>query len=98
MSNKELNQLNILDRKLREYFQPFMNGKTESVVKIELINGFEIFNTRPYHNYETWSNGYRITHEKSGIQFEAEDLDDAIYGFIEKMKKQKGQNEQQNKK
>lgn len=43
---------------------------------IEVIGGFELFNTRPYHNYETWGQGYRITSQ--GITVECEYLDDAI--------------------
>lgn len=27
-------------------------------VRLTFINGFELFNTRPYHNYETWSDGW----------------------------------------
>jgi hypothetical protein len=92
MSNKDLKNLNPIDKEIKTFFQPFMNDKTEPVIKIELINGFELFNTRPYHNYETWSNGYRVTDIKTGLMFEAEDLDDAIRGFIDKIKKQRGKN------
>jgi hypothetical protein len=98
MSNKKIESLNIIDRELRKCYPVGMSDATETKVIIELINGFELFNTRPYHNHETWSDGYRITDTKTGLKYEAEDLDDAIFGFIEKMKKQKEQNEQQNKK
>lgn len=50
-----------------------------TVVRIEFISGFELFNTRPYHNYETWSQGYRV--RGLGVRFEAEDLDDALAGW-----------------
>lgn len=47
-----------------------------TVMVIEFISGFELFNTRPYHNYETWGQGYRVS--GLGIKIEREDLDDAI--------------------
>lgn len=28
--------------------------------------GFELYNTRPYHNYETWSDGYIVIGHKDG--------------------------------
>jgi len=43
---------------------------------IEIIGGFELFNTYPYHNYESWGQGYRITSQ--GVTVESEYLDDAI--------------------
>jgi len=46
------------------------------IATIEVIGGFELFNTYPYHNYETWSQGYRIT--SRGITVESEYLDDAL--------------------
>lgn len=42
-------------------------------VVIEYFSGFEKFNTRSYHNYGTWSAGYRV--KGLGIEVEAEDLD-----------------------
>lgn len=60
---------------------------------IEYFCGFELFNTRPYHNYETWSSGYRVSGPVGPIGYEhfdtqqvtteAEDLDDAIARWIE---------------
>ncbi len=86
MSNKDFNKLNTLDRKLRMHFQA--GEDTPNIrVTIELINGFELFNTRPYHNYESWSDGYRIKDTETGVIYESEDLDDAIYGFIDKVNK-----------
>jgi hypothetical protein len=29
-------------------------------LRLDKIVGFELFNTRPFHNYETWSSGYRL--------------------------------------
>ena len=51
---------------------------------IEVIGGFELFNTYPYHNYESWGQGYRITAQ--GITVESEYLDDAIELWSEKLK------------
>ncbi len=53
---------------------------------IEIISGFEKFNTRPYHNYENWGQGYRITDKETGLKVEREDLDDALNLFEAKMK------------
>jgi hypothetical protein len=61
-----------------------MVDRTTVQVKIEKICGFELFNTRPYHNYENWSDGYRIT--SGNIVAEAEDLDDAIELLSTKLK------------
>jgi hypothetical protein len=84
MSNKSFNLLNEIDRKLRTHFPVGMN--TPNVrLKIELLNGFEIFQTRPYHNLETWSDGYLLTDTETGVNFSAEDLDDAVDGFIKKV-------------
>jgi hypothetical protein len=60
MSDKPFDKLNIIDQQIRRTLrlgdQP--NG---TYLTIEFIHGFELFNTRPYHNYETWSQGYRVT-------------------------------------
>jgi hypothetical protein len=45
-------------------------------VKLEFKTGFELFNTRPYYNYETWSQGWFIT--AGDIQVSAEYLDEAV--------------------
>jgi len=71
MSNKILDA----DRMLRSLF-PAGPDTTTVMATIEVIGGFELFNTRPYHNYETWGQGYRIT--ANGITVVAEDLDDAL--------------------
>ncbi len=84
MSNKPREQLNDINRKLREAFPAGMCDSTIVQVKIEKICGFELFNTRPYHNYETWSDGWRITRED--IVVEAEDLDEAVDRFLAKVK------------
>lgn len=80
MSNKERHLLYPTDKKLRELFPPVMWDNNETIITITMFGGFELFNTRRYHNYETFSSGYRITTgERYGnITVEAEDLDDAL--------------------
>ncbi len=70
---------NPTDMKICQVFPalPANTPNTKTVLAtIEVIGGFELFNTRPYHNYETWGQGYRITAQ--GITVESEYLDDAI--------------------
>jgi hypothetical protein len=69
-------------------------------VRIEKIVGFELFNTRPYHNYETWSDGYRVSSTEEGgigdvrlgrdgsflLVVEREDLDDAVREYADAAK------------
>lgn len=43
---------------------------------IAFVSGFEKFNTRPFHNYETWAQGWRVS--GLGVTLEREDLDDAV--------------------
>ncbi len=80
MPNKKWDQLTCIDRKLRRLFPTQMWKNDEIIVTIEMFGGFEFFNTRPYHNYENWSAGYRIkTGDRYGnIVVTAEDLDDAL--------------------
>jgi hypothetical protein len=72
MSNKK--RIDPLDDLIRQTACCGMTVGT--VMVIEFISGFELFNTRPYHNYETWSQGYRV--HGLGVKVESEDLDDAI--------------------
>ena len=79
MSNKAHSRLTPTDRILRETIAA--TGETEwgedgTLVTIAFVSGFEKFNTRPYHNYETWGDGYRV--EGRGVAVEHEDLDEAI--------------------
>jgi len=83
MSNKPYARLNEIDRKLRQAFPADMCNTTIVQLKIEKICGFELFNTRPYHNYESWSDGWRIT--AGDITVEEEDLDDAVDKFLERV-------------
>ena len=79
MSNKAWSKINELDRLIRTTLKLGMDEGT--FLKIEFIYGFEMFNTRPYHNYETWAGGYRVTDEKHQIEVEREDLDDALLAW-----------------
>lgn len=81
MSDKPFSKLHTLDRQLRKAHPVGMREGVD--LTIELICGFELFNTRPYHNYETWSNGWRIK-DRHGNVAEAEDLDDAVNKYLSK--------------
>lgn len=74
MSDKPFKDLNPLDQIIRRTTRCGMEDGV--VMTIEFLSGFELFNTRPYHNYETWSQGYQVTGR--GVKVRAEDLDDAI--------------------
>lgn len=76
MSNKPWHKLNSIDHELRRLFPPSMGSPPVQLI-IKKISGFELFNTRPYHNYETFSDGWRIEVPGSFV-VEAEDLDDAV--------------------
>ena len=67
-----------------------MWDNNETIVTIRMFGGFKLFNTRPYHNYETWSSGWEIkTGERYGnITVSAEDLDEAV-ALLETMLKQR---------
>ena len=88
MPNKPWKELNIIDQQLRTATPPGMDSGVQ--VSIHKIFGFELFNTRPYHNYETWSDGYRV--EGEGITIEAEDLDEAVALWISRVKKKRVSN------
>lgn len=74
MSNKAWNEILEIDRLIRKAKPAGMDDGVHVV--IEYFSGFELFNTRPYHNYETWSSGYRV--KGLGVEVESEDLDDAV--------------------
>ena len=77
MPNKDWDKLWEADRAIRTIKPVDMSDGVK--LTIELINGFEKFNSRSYHNYETWSDGYRISDGEDTV--EAEDLDDALCRF-----------------
>lgn len=83
---KDFKQLCWADKRIKRLFQPIMKDCVRC--KIELICGFELFNTREYHNLETWSQGYKITAYNSKEEeiaiATAEDLDIAL-SKLEKM-------------
>lgn len=79
MSDKSRDKINSLDMAVRRAARCGMT--TGTVMVIEFISGFELFNTRPYHNYETWSQGWRV--HGRGIFVEREDLDDAVNEWAE---------------
>lgn len=76
MSDKPRERLNPIDRALRQAVPVcgFCSGTVQ--LTIEKVCGFEKFNTRPYHNYETWADGWRVT--DGTVTVEREDLDDAV--------------------
>jgi hypothetical protein len=74
VSNKRFQKLNEIDQIIRRLKPPGMDDGVH--VTIEYFTGFELFNTRPYHNYEAWSGGYRV--KGLGAEVESEDLDDAV--------------------
>lgn len=88
MSDKPYEHLWEVDRRLRRLRRPLGPGTEGTQFIIELVSGFELFNTRPYHNFENWSDGWCITvpwiilHWPGGqdrpLTVEAEDLDQAV--------------------
>lgn len=95
MSDKPRAKLNELDRMLRDVTPISCKEGCIPTTKItiELITGFELFNTRPYHNYESWSNGYRIS--GFGVKVEREDLDDAVRDFCKKVVEKSSKEEEE---
>lgn len=58
-------------------------------VRIELVCGFEKFNDRPYHCYETWCQGWRITGlygKAEGVTVEREMFEDAVSVFLQRVR------------
>lgn len=79
MSDKGYDALSATDRIIRDTIAATReSGDMEGgeLLRIAFIRGFELFNTRPYHNYESWGDGYRVSGR--GVTVEREDLDDAI--------------------
>ncbi len=91
MPNKPQKHLLEADRLIRKLSpNKGMTNSTNKQIRITLIRGFELFNTRPYHNYETWSDGYEAE-AFDGVgnviaQVSAEDLDDVLVKLEIKMK------------
>lgn len=83
MSDKSISKLNELDKLIRRTLRLGMDSG--SFLTIEFVYGFEKFNTSPYHNYETWAGGYRVTDPRFNITVEREDLDDALKAWADKV-------------
>jgi hypothetical protein len=79
MSDKAFGKLNEIDQAIRRELPTGMNNGVH--LTIEFFSGFEIFNTRRYHNYETWSDGYRVKDDQ-GYEAQGEDLDQAIAAWV----------------
>jgi len=72
-----------LDQRIKKLFPVGMRDEIDIVIR--LCCGFELQNTRPYHNYETWSHEWQaIIGDKSVAA--AETLDD----LVEKLEKRLG--------
>jgi len=87
MSDKPQSKLNPIDRDIRSVhpIRGFCDGYTAVTIKLKV--GFELFNTRPYHNYESWSDGWYIEDE-NGVTAAAEDLDDAVALYLKHLSQQ----------
>jgi hypothetical protein len=75
VSNKRFTHLNSLDQLLRRTYPAGPSAITP--ITITKVAGFELFNTRPYHNHENFSDGYEATDGR--VWATAEDLEDCIH-------------------
>lgn len=91
MSDKAWEKLTEADRQIRTLRVKGHGDMYDGpLLTITFFQGFEAFNTRPYHNYETWGDGYTVrTHD--GIEAMAEDLDDALALLRKKIEQAKKQ-------
>lgn len=64
MSNKPMINIDISDMALRIGNPVGMEDGVKQVIIRHC--GFELYNTRPYHNYESWSDGYIVIGRKDG--------------------------------
>jgi hypothetical protein len=77
MPNKRWAHLDPADQRLRRLYAPRgFNPVNGTQVVIRKHDGFELFNNRAYHNYETWSDGYEICDGQFVVSFE--DLDECL--------------------
>ncbi len=81
---KEVTRWSEIDSFVRRTVKGGMESGT--LMTIEFIWGFELFNTRPYHNYETFSGGYRVSGR--GQTAEAEELETAVSLWAQKVESQ----------
>jgi hypothetical protein len=86
---KSFKELNTIDQQIKRLFTTGMFDGLQ--LRIELKCGFELFNTRAYHNYETWSHGYYASIPENNeskireIRVEAEDLDVLVHRLSESL-------------
>jgi len=81
MSDKPHNQLWPAEQMVNRVYPATMKDTLQ--ITLERFTGFELFNTSPYHNYETWSAGWRAT-DAWGNSARAEDLDDCLLLLCDK--------------
>lgn len=85
MSDKHHDRLWPVERRINQLYNPTMTDRIQ--IKLKRFTGFEIFNTRPYHNYETWSAGWNAE-DAWGNSASAEDLDDCLNKLCDKREAQ----------
>jgi hypothetical protein len=94
MPNKSLDKLMVADRWIRK-LSPNKGMGSGPQIQITLIRGFELFNTRPYHNYEDWSDGYEIKafddNKNVIVSVRREDLDEALQDLETQLSKIKNE-------
>jgi len=75
--NKSHEKLDKSDKRLR-WGNPvgMEDGVKEIIVR---FCGFELFNTRPYHNYETWSDGYIVVWRRDGKVMDWGEIGTAVF-------------------
>lgn len=71
MSNKPMKSLDRSDLAIRRDTPVGMEDGIKQVIIRQV--GFELYNTRPYHNYETWSDGYIVIGRRDGKAMTAEE-------------------------
>jgi hypothetical protein len=80
VSDKPFKALNVLDQELRRANGIGMEEGTKLIIK--RICGFELFNTRPYHNYESWSDGYNIIGRLDGQAMGREEAARVLFDHV----------------
>jgi len=78
MDDKIRDAIGTLDTLLRNAYPTGMREGPD--ITIRKMTGFELHNTRPYHNYETWSTGYEVFDDQHRV--EAEDLFSALFRVL----------------
>jgi hypothetical protein len=75
VSDKPWDKLSSVEQRVNRVYCASMTDRVQ--ITLERFTGFEIFNTRPYHNYESWAAGWRAS-DAWGNRASAEDLDDCL--------------------